>query len=65
MSGPRRDTESNKVHINLSVDTDKVKADAETVKEKTTELTGKVTEEAKELSDEANYKLKSDDEQDD
>lgn len=39
-----RETESNKVDVNLTVDTDKVKADAETVKDKASELTGKATE---------------------
>lgn len=52
-------TESNKVNINLSMDGDKVKEDAETVKEKTAELTGKVTEEAKDLGDQATDKVKS------
>ena len=37
LSSPR-DTESNKVNINLTVDPDKAKADAEKVKDKTTEL---------------------------
>lgn len=47
------DAESNKVDINLTVDPDKVKADAETVKEKTTELTGQATEDANEVGDPA------------
>jgi len=46
-----RDTQSNKVNINLTVDPDRVQEDAETVKEKATELTGKITEEAKELEE--------------
>jgi len=39
-----RDAESNKVNVSLTVDPDKVKEDAETVKDKTTELAGKVTD---------------------
>jgi F0F1-type ATP synthase membrane subunit b/b' len=58
LSSPR-DTESNKVNINLTVDPDKAKADAETVKDRTTELTGKVTKKAKELGDQARDKVKS------
>lgn len=41
-----REAESHKVDVNLTVDPDKVKADAETVKEKARELTGKMTEKA-------------------
>jgi hypothetical protein len=39
-----REAESQKVDVNLTVDPDKVKADAETVKDKVSELTGKTTE---------------------
>jgi hypothetical protein len=39
-----RETESNKVHIDLAVDPDKVKEDAAKVSEKTDELTDKVKE---------------------
>lgn len=39
-----REAVSHKVDVNLSVDTVKVKADAETVKDKAAELTGKTTE---------------------
>jgi hypothetical protein len=53
-------TESNKVDINLSMDGDKVKEDAETVKEKTAELTGNVTEGAKDIGDKVSDKVKSD-----
>ncbi len=42
---------SNKVDVNLTVDRDKIQEDAETVKKKTAELTGKATEKAKELGD--------------
>ena len=59
LSSPTRDTESNKVNVNLSMDGDKVTEDVETVKDKTAELTGKVTEEAKELGDQATDKVKS------
>jgi cell division protein FtsX len=40
----RREAVSHKVDVNLTVDTDKVKEDAETVKDKAAELTGKTTE---------------------
>jgi hypothetical protein len=53
-------TESNKVDINLSMDGDKVKEDAETVKDKAAELTGNVTEGAKDLGDQVSDKVKSD-----
>jgi hypothetical protein len=59
LSGSRH-TDSNKVNINLRVDPDKVKEDAETVKEKSSELTGKVADEANELGHEAKEELKSD-----
>jgi len=59
LSSPTRDTGSNKVNINLSLDGDKVKEDAETVMDKTAELTGKGTEEAKEFGDQPTDKLKS------
>lgn len=52
-------TESNKVDINLTVDGDKVSEDAEAVKEKTAELTGQVTEGARDLGDQAREKVKS------
>ena len=39
-----REAVSHKVDVNLTVDPDKVKADAETVKDKAAELTGKTTE---------------------
>ncbi|MFM9964886.1 MAG: hypothetical protein ACKV2Q_27090 [Planctomycetaceae bacterium] len=39
-----REAVSHKVDVNLSVDTEKVKADAESVKDKAKELTGKPTE---------------------
>ena len=39
-----REAVSQKVDVNLSLDTVKVKADAETVKDKAAELTGKTTE---------------------
>jgi hypothetical protein len=59
LSSPSRDTESNKVNINLSMDGDKVKEDAETVKDKTAELTGKASEGIKEVGDQARDKVKS------
>lgn len=41
-----REAVSHKVDVNLTVDTDKVKADAESVKDKAKELTGKTTDAA-------------------
>jgi hypothetical protein len=38
---------SNKVNVNLTMDGDKMQADAQTVKDQAAELTGKVTEEVK------------------
>lgn len=38
-----REAVGHKVDVNLTVDPDKVKADAETVKDKAAELTGKTT----------------------
>ena len=54
------ESESHKIDVNLSVDTDKVKADAETVKEKAAELTGDAKDEASRLGDQAKDKLQSD-----
>jgi hypothetical protein len=51
VSTPNASAESHKVDINLSVDPDKVKADAEIVKDKAAELTGRAKEEAHELVD--------------
>lgn len=47
------DAESNQVNINLTVDPDKVKADAETVKGKTLELTGRAKDKSHKLHDPA------------
>lgn len=44
LSSTSSGTGSNRVNINLTVDPDKVKADAESVKDKTMELTGNATE---------------------
>ena len=54
------DAASQKVDINLSVDPDKMKADAETVKEKAEELTGQAKKEASELGQQVSDKVKSD-----
>ena len=59
LSGPSSATESNKVNVNLTVDPDKAKEDAETVKKKATDLTGKVTDEVQDLGDEINDDVKS------
>ena len=53
VSRPEPPAGSHKVNINLAVDPDKVKADAEAVKDKTAELTGQATEGAKELGQKA------------
>ena len=47
LSRPAADAGSNTVNINLAADPDKMKQDAETVKDKATELTGGVTEDFK------------------
>jgi cell division protein FtsX len=51
VSSQNSNAESHKVNINMTVDPDKVKADAETVKEKAAELTGQASEGAHELVD--------------
>ena len=51
LSSPSSDVGSNKVNINLTLDPDQVKADAETVKEKAAELTGQATEGVHDLVD--------------
>lgn len=62
VTSPNSDTESHKVNVSVTVDPDKVKADAEAVKEQALELTGQATEEAHEPVDQASDKVKSDDE---
>ena len=47
LSRPASDAGSNKVNINLATDPDKMKQDAEMVKDKATELTGGVKEDVK------------------
>jgi hypothetical protein len=61
LSSPDADKGSNKVNINLTVDPDKLKADAEAVKKKTSELTDKVTGGEKNPDDSATDKVKSND----
>jgi len=51
LSSRGRNRESNKVNVSLTVDPDRMKDDAEKVKEKTTELGDKAAAEAKELGD--------------
>jgi hypothetical protein len=53
LSSPSSDTGSDKVNINLTVDQGKVKEDATTVKNKTSELVGKVTQGANQNGDQA------------
>ena len=53
LSRPASDAGSNKVKVSLTVDPDKVKQDAETVKEKTTELTGQAKKEIHGLGEQA------------
>ena len=59
---PSSDAASHKVNVNVTVDPDKIKADAEKVKDKAVDLTGQATDGAKELIDPAPDKVKSDDE---
>ena len=47
MSSHSRETPTKQVGVSLTVDQDRVKEDATKVMEKTTELAGKVTEDAK------------------
>lgn len=54
LSSPDAEKGSNKVNINLTVDPDKAKEDAETVKAKAIELGGKATERAHESGDQEN-----------
>jgi hypothetical protein len=54
LSNPDADKWSNKVNIHLTVDPDKVQADAEAVKDRATELTGQSAEGANEPGDQAN-----------
>jgi cell division protein FtsX len=51
VSSQSPNAESHQVDINVTLDPDKVKADAETVKEKAVELTGQAKEGAHELVD--------------
>ena len=46
-SSPAPDVGSNTVNVNLATDPDKMKQDAEMVKDKATELTGGVTDDVK------------------
>ena len=54
------DAEHHKVDLSLTVDGDKVKADAETVKEKAVELAGEAKQEASTLGDQAKDKSEKD-----
>lgn len=56
LSNPSPNAGSNKVNINLTVDRDKVEEDAETLRNKTSELTGKAKEEVKEFGDQVKGK---------
>ena len=51
VTSPSTNAESHEVNVGVTLDPDKVKADAETVKDKAAELTGQATEEAHELVD--------------
>jgi hypothetical protein len=59
LSSQTRDTESNKVDINLTVDRGKVREDAEKVKDETTKLANKISTEAKDLGGRARDEVKS------
>ena len=58
LSRPAPDAGSNKVNINLATDPDKMKQDAQAVKDKATELTGGVMEDVK-TDGQANDTVKS------
>ena len=60
VSSHSADANSHNVDLNLRVDGDKVKADAETVREKAAELTGDAKHAASKLGHQATDKLKSD-----
>lgn len=62
VTSPSSDTESNKVNVSVTVDPDKVKADAEIVKDKAVELGEQAREGANKLVDQAADEVKSDDE---
>jgi len=62
VTSPSSDTASHKVNVSVTVDPEKIKADAKTVKEKAVDLAGQATEGANELVDPATGKVKSDDE---
>ena len=51
LTSPSTDTESHKVNVSVTVDPDKVRADAETVREEAAALTGQATEEDQLLVD--------------
>lgn len=53
VSGQSPDAESHKVNVNVTLDPDKVKADAEIVKDKAAELTGQAADGAHEPVDQA------------
>lgn len=53
-----RESNSNKVDVNLSLDTDKVKRDAEIAKEKATELADKAKEAVTDYGDNAGADVK-------
>lgn len=53
VSRPEPPAGSHKVDINLTMDPDKIKADAEALKDKTAELTSKATEGAKLIGERA------------
>lgn len=58
VSSPAPDAGSNQVNVNLAADPDKMKQDAEMVKDKATELTGGVTDDVK-ADGQANDNVKS------
>jgi hypothetical protein len=62
LSSPSPDAGSNKVNINLATDTDKMREDAKTVKDKAAELTGNATEGPAEPADRPTDEVKTKDE---
>lgn len=62
LSNPSPTAGSNEVNVNLATDTDKIKEDAQIVKDKAVELTGNVTEGAADPADPASDEAQPDQE---
>lgn len=59
LSSPNSEIGNNKLNVNLETDPDRMKADVEKVKEKTTDFTGKVTKGAKDLGEKSKEQVKT------